>query len=355
MKITAMTHWVIPMALREPYTIAYETVSTTTNVLLRLETADGRRGYGCAAPDLAVTGETAETVVETLKTVVCELLRGEDPLQRTALNEALRQTIPRQTATRAMVDMALYDLMGRVTGLPLHQLLGSYRQRILTSVTIGILPVNETVERARDLCRRGFRVLKIKGGEDVERDVERILRVRETVGSGIFLRFDANQGYSEAEALRFVRQVESGGLEILEQPTPRRRPEMLGSITRQSQLPVMADESLLTLKDAFRLARHHWVDMVNVKLMKVGGISEAAQITAVARAAGLEVMVGCMDETALAIAAGLHFALSSPTITCADLDGHLDLLDDPTAGAVILKDGYLYPREAPGLGFEGRL
>jgi L-alanine-DL-glutamate epimerase-like enolase superfamily enzyme len=353
MQISDLTHWVVPMRLCEPYTIAYETISTTTNVLLRLETKDGRVGYGCAAPDLAVTGETAETVIETLKTIVRGLLIGEDPLQRNAINEALRQTIPRQTAIRAMVDMALYDLIGRITGQPLYVLLGAYRKRILTSVTIGILPADDTVMRAREHCRQGFRALKIKGGEDVDLDVERVLRVREAVGRDVMLRFDANQGYREAEALTFIEKTRAANLEVIEQPTSRRLPELLGSLTRQSQLPVMADESLMTLKDAFRLARHHWVDMVNVKLMKVGGISEATQITAVARAAGLEVMVGCMDETALSIAAGLHFALSSPIITCADLDGHLDLMDDPTAGAVILKDGYLYPREAPGLGYEG--
>ncbi|MEZ4388518.1 MAG: dipeptide epimerase [Candidatus Krumholzibacteriia bacterium] len=349
MKITAVEAWRVDMPLAEPYTIAYETVTRASNILLRLDT--GRYvGWGCAAPDEPVTGETPEATLDILQGEVADLLAGQDPLRPAVLLDKLGARLASRPSALAAVDMALWDLVGQTAGLPLWRLFGGYRTRIRTSVTLGIMPLDESVARARHYLDQGFRCLKIKGGVDPDADAERVLKLREVVGTGVELRFDANQGFTVEQTLRFVEAVRAARLELIEQPTPREELEQLGSVTAAAHLPIMADESLMSLRDAFKLARRDLADMVNVKLMKVGGLSQALKIDAVALSAGLEVMVGCMDEAALGIAAGLQYALARRNVHYADLDGHLDLRDDPTAGTVTLRDGWLLASERPGLG-----
>jgi len=352
MKIKHIETFPVTMKLSEPYTIAYETIEQTTNIFLRIDTDKGVSGFGCAAPDIQITGETPESVLLALNNVVSPAIKGSDPLRTAMLLERLTPLLESQPSTLAAVDMALHDILGKVCGLPLWKLLGGFRDRIRTSVTIGILSEEDTVSQARERIAQGFKCLKLKGGIDVESDIARVLKVREAVGKEIELRFDANQGFSEEQALSFFNGTREARLELIEQPTPKGQPDLLGRVTGSVKIPIMADESLMTLRDAFRLARRDLVDMVNVKLMKVGGIDVALQINSVGRSAGLEVMVGCMDEAALSISAGLHFALARPNVAYADLDGHLDLIDDPSRGAVILRNGVLFPTNKTGLGFD---
>jgi len=353
MTITDVTFERIELELKEPYTIAYETVAHATNFILKLDTDAGIRGWGCAAPDHVVTNESPAEVEQALAQIIAPRLRGVEVFHCVRHLTSLKQALGKSSSALAMVDIALHDLMARKTGVPLWQFLGGYRDSIPTSVTIGIMNVEETLEHARKWTDQGFTILKLKGGQDVEQDIARVRKVVERFPE-ITLRFDGNQGYDSDDAIRFHEETLEAGIEIFEQPTRIDDEAQLGTVTGQVGLPVMADESLKSLKDAFRLARNERIDMVNIKLMKVGGILEGLHINSVAKAANLEVMVGCLDECALAISAGLHFALSRPNIEYADLDGHLDFVDDPFDGLFRLEKGVLYPSETPGLGECGK-
>ncbi|MFT6376380.1 MAG: L-alanine-DL-glutamate epimerase-like enolase superfamily enzyme, partial [bacterium] len=237
----------LQLRLREPYTIAYETVDTVYNVGLRLVTDTEHVGLGIVAPDEGVTGETPKDAARALKDVVEPLLHGADPLRRAVHNEPLFDALPSCPSVRSAVDAALYDILGKVCGVPVTTLLGHYRTHMATSMTVYIRPGDETVAQALLYVAEGFRAIKLKGGVDVEADIERVLAVRAAIGPDIDLRFDANQGYTASEAIHFSASVTSARLSMLEQPTPADQRRVLRDVTAATTTPVMADESILSL------------------------------------------------------------------------------------------------------------
>lgn len=349
MKITKVSFDRLELKLSEPYTIAYETIAKTTNFILKIETNAGFVGYGCAAPDIVVTEERPEQVEAYITQTIIPYLIDKDPFTYARILKELKILLDKKSSTLAMVDMALFDLISRKAEVPLYKFLGGYRNSIPTSITIGIIPIDETIIQAGEYIKQGFFILKIKGGLNLEEDIEKMMLIREKFPE-VRIRFDGNQGYSVEEAIAFVEATNAIGIEIFEQPTKMSNESKLGLVTQKVNIPVMADESLKTLKDTFRLAQNEYIDMVNIKLMKVGGISEGMHINSVAKSAILEAMVGCIDECGLGISAGLHFALSRPNIHYADLDGHLDIINDPFKGLFTLSKGILYPADAAGLG-----
>ncbi len=340
------------LQMKDPYEVAYEKFDKAENLLIRIS-AGKLHGWGCIAPDPHVTGENIEDVYRKSLEILPEVLLKRDPFRKALIMKYLKAAAPGLFSLWAGVDTALWDLLGKQAHLPIWKILGGYRNYISTSVTIGICGIDETLERARDFELQGFHILKIKGGNDVSEDIARLQGLRSALGTDMKIRFDANQGYSVEEALFFVKNIKELDIQLFEQPTIKSKPDQLGAIINKTNIPIMADESLVSLLDAFSLVKKGLIDLMNIKLMKVGGITEAIQVDGLARAAGVEVMVGCMDEAALGISAGLHFALSRKNIRFADLDGHLGLIDDPSIECISLNRGKLYPSGSPGFGWAG--
>jgi L-alanine-DL-glutamate epimerase-like enolase superfamily enzyme len=355
MKIIQAMAIPVELQLKEPFAIANETIEVADNILIRLETETGIIGWGCSTPD-AVTSETKDTVLRNFEAAK-RLVIGCDPTRINLVNFALDSDIKGNSSLKAGINMALYDIIGKMAGIPLFRLLGGYREKIATSVTIGLNNTNLMVEKAKQIVSDGFKFIKIKCGINADDDIENIIAISEAVGPTIKLRLDANEGYSVEEALRIVKTLEKNAvaIEMLEQPTKANYLYSLKDVARQCSVPIMADETALTLRDSFKLVRLEIADMINIKLMKIGGITNAIKANALAELADVPVMVGCMNESMAAMSAGVHFACAFRNVEYADLDSALDFTNDVAKGGARYEDGYVIPSERPGLGIEVQL
>jgi L-alanine-DL-glutamate epimerase-like enolase superfamily enzyme len=341
----------VPFRLAEGYRIAGHSYTTAENIIVKVDTSDGRTGFGCAAPAPEVTGETSAAALEALQDRLLPLLRMSDAGDPAGFARRAPEAAPGAPSARSACEMALLDLVGLRARVPLVRVLGMKRDHLPTSITLGIDEPGATLERARRHLAAGFRILKLKVGEDWQEDIRMVRLLSQALGSGVLLRADANQGYGEDAARRFLAGVPAGSLELLEQPTPAADLQALRRLTDEFELPIMADESVLGAADARRLVEARAADLVNVKLMKSGGIAEAMEIARTTHAAGIGAMIGCMDESRISIAAALHYALAAPNVERADLDGHLDLVDDVATGGVLVKNGAVLPfLDRDGLG-----
>jgi L-alanine-DL-glutamate epimerase-like enolase superfamily enzyme len=287
-------------------------------------------GYGEAAP-IARYDESAGSALAWLD----GLELGDDPF---ALDEIAERLPPGQQAARAAVDMALHDLQGKLTGRPVYQLLGVRRAGPPTSWTIWLGDPDDMARRTEKVADRGFKRLKLKLGGRDGLDAERVNAVRSV--TSLPLQCDVNEGWSFDEALEYLPQMD---LQYCEQPLVAGDPKG-ADLKRRSPVPIYVDEDCHTLADvAGCVDRAHGI---NIKLAKSGGIREAVRMVAAARALGLGVMLGCMVESGLGIAAGSHIASLMDHV---DLDGNLLLADDPWPG-VTFTDGVQLPSTAPGLG-----
>lgn len=353
MKITTVDAIPFELKLKEPFSIVNETVDVGINVFIKIETDKGITGWGCATPD-SVTYETKESVVNCLNNEIKDIIHGKDPLRINFINDIIEEKVKGNPSLKAGVNLALYDILGKKAETPLFKLLGGYRDKIETSVTIGLSSVDTMVEKAKSYVSQGFTCLKVKCGMDPDQDIEMVLAIRNEVGSNIKIRLDANEGYTLEKALRVIETLEKLGadIEIFEQPTPAKYLYALKEVTAQCSVPIMADETVLTIRDSLKAVKMEIADMINIKLMKIGGITNAIKANTYAEIAEIPVMIGCMNESMGAMAAGVHFACAFKNVHYADLDSALDFQQDIVKGGATYKDGYVIPSDKPGLGIE---
>lgn len=351
MKIKDIEIHPISVPLKEPFTISLGTIEEADNVILCIKTDDGFVGWGEAAPSSTITGVIQEHIISALN-FIKPILIGKNPFDTSRIEEDIERAIKGNYAMKAAIDMALLDLIGKAANVPICKLLGGYRTEFRTDCTIGIKDPEDMARDAVRIVEEGFHAIKVKVGTNVAQDVKRIKEIRDAVGYEVSLRADANQGWKPKDAVRIVKKLERYELQLIEQPVPWWDIKGLRWVRTHVDIPVMADESVHSPQDAIKLIEEDAVDMLNIKLMKCGGIKNGIKIANIAESAGMECMVGCMNESRLALTAASHLVASTKNITEADLDSSLFLSEDPVEGGIKIDRGKIVLPDRPGLGIE---
>lgn len=350
-RITGVDIHPMDLEIKQPFAIAIGTITAANDILVRIHTDSGITGIGEACPALPITGETQEACLSAARDIR-KLLLGKDPTAIGSILESFGPFFHTAPSVAAAYDMALYDIVGKMAGLPVFRLLGGDRSVFETDRTVSIDPPGIMAERAAGFVARGFHTVKVKVGQDPDTDVERVRAVREAVGAGIRLRIDANQGWTVPKAISALKRMEKYDIELVEQPVVAWDVAGLKSVKDESPIPIMADEAVFRPEDALRLVRAEACHYINIKLMKAGGIANSIRISNIAESANVRCMVGCMNESRIALTAGAHCVASQKNIIFSDLDGNEEHKMDHVVDGFTIKDGMIVLNEKPGLGVD---
>jgi L-Ala-D/L-Glu epimerase len=338
-----------PVELRtsHAFNIARATsIPVRRSVLVRIAEGEGYEGWGEAPATTPYYGETAETALAILPALaaVAETAAAGDLSGLERIEAAIRKAIGGNPAAKTGLSAALHDLACKKVGLPLWKLWGLAPSASPSSYTIAIDELDRMRERVREAA--SYPILKIKVGTPHD---ERVLRMIRDEAPEKVLRVDANTAWTAREALRALQMLEEFRVELLEQPLHPDDREGMRSVSRNSHIPIVADESCRTAADIPGLVGA--VDVINIKLAKCGSLREALRMIHTARAHRLEIMLGCMIESSLGIAAAVQLA---PLVDYVDLDGAALLANDPFNGPGIERDGTVRFNSEPGFGVTKR-
>jgi o-succinylbenzoate synthase len=352
-RVTDVETRVVSVDYRRPFGISSGTSPRLESIAVTVHTTSGVTGLGEAAPMTAYTGEHLPGVIAGIE-VLAAAIRGLEAAEIRAAHNAMDAALRENRLAKAALDMALHDVTARALGVPVTTLLGgAVRREVPLAWVIGLDDVDAVVREAVTYAGSGFTHIKVKGGVHPDRDVQLVTALRNALPQHVELSLDANEGYDRSTARRTLARMEDAGLDMVEQPLPRWDITGMALLTEQLQLSVIADESIQSVPDALTVVQRRAADVVNIKLLKLGGFRAACDVAAIAGAAGLRIKVGSMPELGVATLAAAHLAAVLPHATMpADLVGPLMVDGDPfldDASGFVTGGTFRVP-DGPGLG-----
>lgn len=332
LKISDIACAIKKVPLKRPFITALHKINEINGLKVTVKLSDGQVGIGTATPNEKVTGDTLQSSADVIKQVIQPALLNKDFKNWNDILTIIQTCIVHNTAAKAAVEIALFNLKAKENGESLVNLLGSEKGTLRTDYTISIGTDSHMITEAKQLVKDGFNSLKIKLGDNpVNHDIRTIQKISSAVGPDIALRIDCNQAWNYKDTLKASRiwAQDNVNIDFIEQPVPKDDISDLTLLTTMSPYPIMADESAASYQDAINLIHKHACDYINIKLMKTGGLSEAIKINNLAQACGIKTMVGCMIEPVESIAAAAAFAVANKNVKFIDLDSIFMATNDP--------------------------
>jgi len=357
-RIERVTIHELTVPLTRPFVTAVRSAYAVDALLVQVHDSDGRSGWGEAPTSWRVTGESTASVTAAISGPLSEAVMGTPSDEPGSASEALERALVRNSSAKMAIECAIYDLAARVADVPLFHYLGGHSPQVRSDMTLSIGPSNELVNMARQHVTAGFTTLKVKVGRRDD-DVRTLREVRDAVGPTVKVRADANQGWSPQEAVRIISALEDADvdLEFVEQPVDRDDLDGLAFVTAHVQTPIMADESVWTSRDLREIVRIHAADMINIKLAKTGGLRNALALASLATANEVDVIIGCMSESHVGIAAAAALASALDAggdgYRYHDLDGGLWLTRSPVRGGITYDCDHVVLAHDVGTGITG--
>jgi L-alanine-DL-glutamate epimerase-like enolase superfamily enzyme len=368
MKITSLECIPVSLPFTKPIVMSGGAVLAAHSVLLKLHTDEGVTGISESGDtSLWYMGESQDSIFSNIVNVYARILLGEDPFNIEAIIMKMDKAVHANNHSKATVDYALHDLMGKALGVPVYKLLGGLaNERIALAYVMSSGTPDQVAAQAKKLAKAGYGGLKLKvGANNPEDDVAMVAAVRQAVGPGVKIMTDTNGGWSYLQALRFLRRVAQYDLFLAEQPIPRWDIDGLARLRRKVEVPIFADEAAAEPPDLLKLHAKDAIDGFFLKVPKAGGIRKSQRYVAIAQAMGLNVMCGCMINSGLGAAVEAHFLAATEWMGRIEQEsiGPLNLYDlidtvsqpypeDLAVSPPRYAGGFLYPPEGPGLGIE---
>lgn len=350
-KINRIEVYKSPVKLKKPFVISLGSFSHAENIIVVIKTNEGITGFGECSPFMPINGESIETCFVVAKYLANALI-GKNPIDIESCISAMDFTIYGNSSIKSAFDIAIHDIAAQYSDLPLYRFLGGENNKeLITDYTVSIGAIETMVNDAVEIIRNGFRIIKVKLGQEVNIDIERIKKIREAIGLEIPIRIDANQGWNTSSAIYALNELEDYNIQLCEEPIARWNYMDLAEISNKTNVMIMADESCCDHHDAERLIKLNSCKSFNIKLGKSSGIFNAMKIVALAEKNEIKLQAGGFLESRLGFTASAHLALASKNILFCDFDTPLMFSDDPvTDGIRYAENGKVIITETAGLG-----